>query len=142
MLQCNLNAMMIFRYIIFCIIAMLVNLGAQRVVLMLGSELPILVVAIAIGTLAGLLLKFVLDKQWIFDQPASDVRSTGKQFILYSSMGLITTVIFWGTELAFWLHWQTDAMRELGAILGLTLGNTLKYFLDRRFVFTKSVGGR
>ena len=51
-------------------------------------------------------------------------------------MGLITTAIFWGMETTFWLIWHTDMMRELGAILGLTIGYVVKYHLDRRYVFT------
>jgi putative flippase GtrA len=51
-------------------------------------------------------------------------------------MGIVTTAIFWITETAFWLHWQTEAMRELGAVIGLMIGYTVKYQLDRRFVFT------
>ncbi|MDC1270063.1 GtrA family protein, partial [Amylibacter sp.] len=39
-------------------------------------------------------------------------------------------------ETAFWLVWQTYAMRELGAVLGLSIGYVVKYNLDRRFVFT------
>ena len=53
-------------------------------------------------------------------------------------MGLITTVIFWGAETAFWLIWRTDAMRELGAVIGLGIGYVVKYHLDRRYVFTDS----
>ncbi|MEL6702576.1 MAG: GtrA family protein, partial [Pseudomonadota bacterium] len=47
-----------------------------------------------------------------------------------------TTMIFWGTETAFWLIWDTDIMRELGAVIGLSIGYVVKYNLDRRFVFT------
>jgi hypothetical protein len=33
-------------------------------------------------------------------------------------------------------------MRELGAVIGLTIGYVVKYELDRRFVFTPSNRGR
>ena len=51
-------------------------------------------------------------------------------------MGIGTTSIFWVTETAFWFVWKTDIMREFGAIIGLSIGYTIKYRLDRRFVFT------
>jgi len=35
------------------------------------------------------------------------------------------------------LAWQTDAMRELGAVIGLSFGYVIKYRLDRVFVFTE-----
>ena len=59
----------------------------------------------------------------------------GRQFGLYTAMGIVTTLIFWGTETAFWLAWNTEAAREAGAVLGLTVGYVVKYNLDRRFVF-------
>ena len=66
------------------------------------------------------------------------VKAHGEKFTRYTAMGLITTAIFWGTETAFWVIWQTDMMRELGAIIGLTIGYVTKYHLDRRYVFPDS----
>ncbi len=57
-------------------------------------------------------------------------------------MGLVTTTIFWGAESLFWFVWHTQAMRELGAVLGLAVGYVVKYRLDRRFVFTDAVLGQ
>lgn len=82
------------------------------------------------------MIKYLLDKRWIFYDFETGVKNHGRKFSLYTGMGLITTAIFWGTETAFWLIWQTDLMRELGAILGLSVGYVVKYNLDRRFVFT------
>ena len=31
--------------------------------------------------------------------------------------------------------WQTDLMRELGAVIGLAIGYVVKFQLDKRFVF-------
>ena len=92
--------------------------------------------AVAAGTIVGLVLKYILDKRWIFGDMSVGVKAHSKRFSLYTAMGLITTAIFWGMETAFWLVWQTDAMRELGAVLGLSIGYVVKYNLDRRFVFT------
>ena len=63
-------------------------------------------------------------------------KAHGKRFSLYTAMGIITTAIFWSIETIFWLFWQTDAMRELGAVIGLSIGYVVKYNLDRRYVFT------
>ena len=94
--------------------------------------------AVAAGTLVGLVVKYVLDKRWIFADTSTGVKAHGKKFGLYTAMGLITTAIFWGMETVFWLTWKTDLMRELGAVLGLSVGYVVKYNLDRRFVFTNS----
>ncbi len=82
------------------------------------------------------MIKYLLDKRWIFDDAETGVQNHSRQFSLYTAMGLVTTAIFWGTETAFRLVWQTDLMRELGAVLGLAVGYVVKYNLDRRFVFT------
>lgn len=127
---------LIFRYTVFAIIATVANLAMQRVILLGGDSAPWFMAAVAAGTLIGLVVKYVLDKRWIFGDTSTGVKAHGKKFGLYTAMGLITTAIFWGTETAFWLAWRTDAMRELGAVLGLAVGYVVKYNLDRRFVFT------
>jgi len=84
----------------------------------------------------GLVVKYLLDKRWIFFDTSTGAKAHGRKFALYTAMGVVTTCIFWGSETAFWLIWGTDAMRELGAVLGLMVGYGAKYILDRRFVFT------
>lgn len=130
--------MLVFRYTVFAVIATLANLAMQRLVLMGGDSTLWFMAAVGAGTLIGLVVKYVLDKRWIFGDTSTGAKAHGKKFGLYTAMGLITTAIFWGTETAFWLTWQTDAMRELGAVLGLAVGYVVKYNLDRRFVFTDS----
>ena len=51
--------------------------------------------------------------------------------------GIGTTSIFWGTETLFWLTWKTNSMKELGAIIGLSMGYIIKYRLNKRYVFNK-----
>ncbi len=130
---------LILRYSVFAVIAVLVNLATQRVVLSYGwqSEGTGLAFAIAAGTITGLVVKYILDKRWIFYDTATGAATYGKQFALYTAMGVVTTCIFWGSETLFWMIWRTDAMRELGAVLGLTVGYVTKYRLDKRFVFNR-----
>ncbi|MEM6588868.1 MAG: GtrA family protein [Pseudomonadota bacterium] len=132
---------LVFRYTGFAVVAVLVNLATQRAVLAMGwqSEGLALAMAIAAGTITGLLVKYVLDKRWIFYDDTSGAQAQSKQFALYSAMGLVTTAIFWGTETLFWSIWRTDLMRELGAVIGLTIGYVTKYQLDKRFVFAPRV---
>jgi putative flippase GtrA len=130
---------LIFRYASFAAVATLANLATQRGVLWFdGSDLG-LVLAILAGTAVGLLIKYLLDKRWIFNDPSSGFRTHSRKFTLYAIMGVVTTLIFWGMETGFWIVWQTDLMREIGAVLGLSIGYVTKYNLDRRYVFT---GGR
>lgn len=128
---------LVVRYTAFAVFAVLVNLATQRVVLSFewSSEGLALALAIAAGTITGLLVKYVLDKRFIFFDDTAGAAAQSKQFALYSAMGLVTTAIFWGTETLFWSIWRTDLMRELGAVIGLTIGYVTKYHLDKRFVF-------
>ena len=128
---------LVLRYTGFAILAVFVNLATQRVVLSVGwsSEGLGLALAIAAGTITGLIVKYVLDKKFIFFDDTSGAAAQSKQFALYSAMGLVTTAIFWGSETLFWAIWRTDLMRELGAVIGLTIGYVTKYQLDKRFVF-------
>lgn len=93
------------------------------------------VFAVVAGTATGLVVKYVLDKRWIFFDTTRGLAMHGRKFALYTLMGVGTTLVFWSTETAFWLAWKTDLMRELGAAIGLTAGYIAKYHLDRRFVF-------
>ncbi len=131
------RATLITRYVAFAIVAVVVNLAVQRVVLLGGETALWFTLALGVGTLAGLVVKYVLDKRWIFYDRTAGTAAQGRQFGLYSLMGVVTTAIFWVTETAFWLIWNTDFARELGAIIGLSIGYITKYQLDRRFVFTE-----
>ena len=127
----------VLRYTFFAVLATLANLATQRGVLWFGNNYMRFALAVGTGTLVGLVLKYILDKRWIFGDTSVGVKSHSKKLSLYTAMGIITTALFWGTETIFWLAWQTDAMRELGAVIGLSFGYVIKYRLDRVFVFTE-----
>ncbi len=128
---------LVLRYAAFAVLATVANLGTQRLVLLAGTSAALFALALAAGTLVGLVVKYALDKRWIFRDRETGLRAHGRKFTLYTAMGLVTTAIFWGTEVAFWLLWRTDLMREVGAVLGLAVGYVVKYNLDRRFVFAR-----
>lgn len=127
---------LILRYAAFAVVATIANLATQRLVLQYGDSGLYFATAVGAGTIVGLVIKYALDKRWIFYDLETGVKNHSRKFSLYTAMALFTTAIFWGTETAFWLIWQTDLMRELGAVLGLSVGYVIKYNLDRRFVFT------
>ena len=129
---------LVMRYAGFAVIATLANLATQRLVFLFGDGTIIFVLAVGAGTLVGLVLKYLLDKRWIFGDISTGVKAHGKKFSMYTAMGISTTAIFWGTETLFWFVWQTTLMRELGAIIGLSIGYLVKYNLDRIYVFTDS----
>lgn len=132
---------LLIRYAGFAVIATVVNLGVQRLVLQAGEHAAIFAAAVFLGTLAGLVVKYALDKRWIFADTSTGISEHGRKFSLYTAMGIVTTAIFWGMETSFWIVWGTEFMREIGAVIGLAIGYVVKYNLDRRFVFNRPMEG-
>ncbi len=123
------------RYAAFAAFATAVNVATQYASATLYTGLHELYVAMAVGTLVGLVAKYILDRRWIFhDRPASPADHAAR-FTLYSLTGVLTTLVFWGTELAFVALGDAPWLRYAGAVFGLAIGYTAKYRLDRRFVF-------
>ncbi|MGL5734804.1 MAG: GtrA family protein, partial [Beijerinckiaceae bacterium] len=86
-------------YALFATIAIAVNIGAQDIVLRVYGGAYAVALSIFAGTLAGLVVKYVLDKRLIFKFQAHDLRHDGALFLRYSLMGVVTTLIFWGFEM-------------------------------------------
>ncbi|MFB0690031.1 GtrA family protein [Agrobacterium pusense] len=123
------------RYAAFALIAMVVNVTGQHVVLHFGNTSAIFALAMCAGTIAGLMIKYLLDKFWIFGDREIGLINDGWKFSLYTAVGALTTAIFWSAEAAAWWIWKTELMHDLGAAMGLTIGYLVKYQLDKRFVF-------
>lgn len=127
--------MLAIKFTIFAAISMLFNLLFQWFSFLFYSEIGSLYVAMFVGTSAGLVVKYVLDIKWIFYHTTKDMKDDVKKFSLYSLMGVFTTIIFWGTEMAFYYLVPDPHMKYIGAVIGLTIGYIIKYFLDKRYVF-------
>lgn len=122
-------------YAILALIATVANIAAQDLVIRVYDRDYALLLSIAFGTGVGLVVKYLLDKRYIFRFRARDAAHDGRTFLLYTLMGLATTVIFWGFEFAFDALFQSREMRYLGGVIGLAIGYVTKYRLDKRFVF-------
>ena len=126
------------KYAIFAAIATVANIIAQDISSRIYTHMYSLPIATLVGTGVGVFVKYLLDKNYIFNFQADSLQTETKTFILYSFMGVFTTLIFWGTEYAFHMMFETKTMRYVGAALGLSLGYFIKYNLDKRFVFGNS----
>lgn len=123
------------KYIIFAAISTLFNLLFQYFSFKIYSGFGSLYVAMFMGTLTGLVVKYILDKKFIFYHVVENKKDDAKKFALYSLMGIFTTVIFWGSEIAFHTLSQDPNAKYLGAVIGLSIGYVIKYFLDKKYVF-------
>jgi putative flippase GtrA len=122
-------------YSILALIAALANLVAQDLIVRNYSGPNDVMISVAIGTGAGLVAKYILDKRFIFRFRARNAVHDAKTFMLYTLMGLATTVIFWGFEFGFHHLFATKEMRYVGGAIGLAIGYLAKYHLDKRYVF-------
>jgi putative flippase GtrA len=124
------------RYVLFAIVAGIVNLLTQAVVFRFSTVEP-LATSIFIGTVAGFILKYILDKSWIFFDDHEGTRREVRKILLYGSFSVTMTLVFWSFEVAFWKIGGTVFAKYLGAIIGLAIGNFAKYLLDRNFTFDR-----
>ena len=127
--------MIAIKYTIFAAIATLFNLLFQYFSFLAYAGFGSLYVAMLLGTLVGLVAKYILDKKFIFYHTSTDKNDNTKKFALYSLTGVFTTIIFWGTEIAFDTLSQDPNAKYLGAFIGLSIGYIIKYFLDKKYVF-------
>ena len=127
--------MIAIKYTIFAAISTLFNLLFQYFSFLVYIGFGSLYVAMLFGTLAGLVAKYILDKKFIFYHIPIDKKDDARKFALYSFMGVFTTIIFWGMEIAFDALSQDPNAKYLGAVIGLSIGYVIKYFLDKEYVF-------
>lgn len=122
-------------YSLFAALSTLANIGSQELSIRAYQGPLAVPLSVIVGTASGLILKYVLDKRFIFGFKPSSRAHDQSTFLLYSLMGVFTTFIFWGFEFFFdWLFHAKD-MRYLGGVIGLVIGYVSKYQLDRRYVF-------
>ena len=124
-------------YTLFAVLSTVINIGSQMLSIWAYKGPHSVEISILVGTAAGLPLRYFLEKRYIFNFKSQNLKHDGKLFVFYSAMGVITTLIFWGTEYAFHLIYETDFMRYVGGVIGLAVGFYIKYQLDKKYVFVR-----
>jgi putative flippase GtrA len=122
-------------YAIIALIATAANLGAQALAVLAWRGAWQIEISVFVGTAIGLVVKYILDKIFIFRFKADNAVHDLQTFILYTGMGVVTTLVFWGFEFGFYSAFHDKNLRYLGGLIGLALGYWAKYHLDKRFVF-------
>ena len=131
--------MHLVRYALFAIAATALNLLCQNSVLLaLGGFWFGIYIAILFGNAAGLFLKFVADKYWVFEDHEPSIVANSRKFAFYAMFGALTTLIFWTVELSFHFAFKSQHMTNVGAIIGLAIGYVVKYNLDKAVTFGNS----
>ena len=123
-----------FKYILFAILATTVNIFFQYLSFLLIDHKYELYIAMLNGTILGMILKYYLDKNFIFYYVKKEFNNKNT-FLLYIFTSIFTTILFWAIELWFSYYVNINYSEYLGALVGLTLGYSLKYLLDKQLVF-------
>lgn len=124
-----------FLYGLFAAVSTAANLGMQAGVHAVLGRPNGIILPMIFGTGTGLLVKYVLDKRWIFNHITRSAIQDVGTFVIYATMGLVTTAIFWMTELAFHKAFGEPRWSFIGGAIGLAIGYVVKYQLDKRFTF-------
>ena len=123
-------------YTLFAVIATAANLGTQAVAGWINPDFHSYWVALVAGTGVGLVVKYLLDKQYIFRAGhITQAAEVGRSFAQYAASGLLTTAIFWGCQTAFHHFVPLPGAKYVGGAIGLAIGYVWKYRLDKRFAF-------
>lgn len=130
-----LKISVVLKYALFAAVSTAVNLFTQWIISRIVPGLLGIYSGMVTGTAAGLLVKYILDKKYIFYYRTGSVKKDIRKFIIYTLMGIITTAVFWGSEYTFYVLFENENLRFIGAVIGLTVGYIIKYLLDRKFVF-------
>ena len=125
-------------YTLFASLSTAINIGSQILSMAVYKGLYAIEISLLVGTAAGLPLRYLLEKRYIFSFKSNNMRHDGQLFVLYSFMSVFTTTIFWFMEYAFHLFFAEDLMRYVGGVVGLGIGFYVKYRLDKKYVFVTS----
>lgn len=124
------------RYVLFAGIAGVMNLVSQWIVFSI-APVRALEASILAGTAVGFIVKYILDKHWIFFDSYDGVHREVRKIVLYGLFSVAMTVIFWGFEVAFLIVGGTEIAKYTGAVIGLSIGYFAKYLLDRNYTFDR-----
>jgi len=92
-----------------------------------------------IGSIAAVgvtyIIKFFLDKYIVFKKSSLKIKETSEEFFKYFGFAILTTILNVGIQFILTNLFKTPL--EVSFIVALPIGYITKFFLDKKFVFTK-----
>ncbi len=80
-------------------------------------------------------IKFFLDKYIVFKKSSLKIKETSQEFFKYFGFAILTTILNVGIQ--FILTNFFNAPFEVSFVIALSIGYITKFFLDKKYVFTK-----
>ena len=97
------------------------------------SELIGSIVAVGITYI----IKFFLDKFIVFKKGGTQLKETSKEFLKYFGFAILTTIENIGIQFLLTNLMKTPI--EISVVIALSIGYLTKFYLDRKYVFNKSI---
>jgi len=92
-----------------------------------------------IGSIAAVgityIIKFFLDKYIVFKKSNLKLKETSQEFLKYFGFAILTTIENIGIQFLLTNFFNTPL--EVSFIVALSIGYITKFFLDKKYVFTK-----
>ena len=82
-------------------------------------------------------IKFFLDKFIVFKMGGTQLKETSKEFLKYFGFAILTTIENIGIQ--FLLTNLMKTPLEISVVIALSIGYLTKFYLDRKYVFNKSI---
>ncbi|MBN1214338.1 MAG: GtrA family protein [Candidatus Lokiarchaeota archaeon] len=82
------------------------------------------------------IIKYFLDKFLVFKKKEIQLKETSIEFLKYFAFAILTTIENIGIQFLFTNAFHTPL--EISLVVALSIGYITKFFLDRRYVFTKN----
>lgn len=89
----------------------------------------------ALGLFVGFVLKYLLDKKYVFNDGYENRKAETRKAGLYAFMSILCTILSIGVTGSFKIVFGVQLAKRVGWFLGLILGYTAKFFLDKKYVF-------
>ncbi len=81
------------------------------------------------------IIKFFLDKFFVFKKTSLELKETSKEFLKYFGFAIITTIENIGIQFLMTNFFGTPL--EISMVVALSIGYTTKFLFDRKYVFKK-----
>ena len=123
----------LFLYYAFALVAVGLNVLVQHLVFISLTHSHAIFIAMLIGAAVALVAKYFLDRKFVFLKTSSANR---RELFWYALTGGLITIVFFVAEYVIWDAYKTGLARDIGIVVGMLLGYTLKYFIDKHLVFS------
>ena len=142
-------------YITFAVISIIINTSTQLIVQTVYNHIDWMMIdrevfknvtygfvfKILIATGVAFIFKYIIDKAIVFEVNGvlDSKRMKIRQFGFYMLFSFITTLVFWGIVLIFKMAFKDQWAELVGTVTGLSVGYTIKFFLDSKIAFKPAI---